>query len=64
VFLFTLKVHEKTNLSSGKFFISGWFRFLWWFFGFFEAIDRFTKVSNVFLVKTNKLKNRFLDQKI
>jgi len=41
----TLKIHEKTYISSSWFFISGWVRFLG---RFFKIMDRFVIVSKVF----------------
>jgi hypothetical protein len=63
---FTFKVCEKTYLDSGWFLDFGWFRFLWRFFVFFYAINRFITIPTVFYVflGQNGLKNGFLDKKL
>jgi hypothetical protein len=47
--LCTLKVHEKTDLSSGWFLVLGWVWFLGWFLGFFKAMNGFVLVLRCFI---------------
>jgi len=61
----TLKVHEKTDMSSGWFLVLGWVWFLRWFFGFFKAMNGFVLVLWCFIgvLGPNGLQKRFLGQK-
>jgi hypothetical protein len=59
VFFFTFKVQEKTYLRLVWFLVSYWFGIIFWFF---EVIDRFITVPNVFWVE-KRLKTDFLIKK-
>jgi hypothetical protein len=46
--VFPLEKDWKTYLSSKRFFVSGWFRVLKWFFMFLKAINYFNKIFIMF----------------